>query len=87
MERKKSDMSKSLRPGKDDPRTMSSALNPSVHSCSCRTWGQHSSRVHTLQVHSSVCLITRRQSADASRHIVVLIWTVFVSFHIVSVYK
>lgn len=51
------------------------------------TWKQRSSSVHTLQVHLSVCLMGRRQSADTSRHIVVLIWTVFVSLHIVSVYK
>lgn len=36
---------------------------------------------------SSVCLTARRQPAAASRHVVVLIWTIFVSFHIVSVYK
>ena len=48
------------------------------------TWKQ------TAASHSRVlrvCLTGRRQSGGASRHGVVLIWTVFVSFHVVSVYK
>lgn len=51
------------------------------------TCKQHSSFTLSGASCVCVCLTGRRQSAGASRHVVVLIWTVFVSFHIVSVYK
>ena len=86
-------ISKPLRPGKDEPRTTSSAPNPSIHS-----WGSSRDLETAQQLHTqvlcvcvclSVCLSVtgRQQSTGASHNIVVLIWTVFVLFHIVSVYK
>lgn len=78
-------ISKPLRLGKDAPRTTSSAPNPSVQLGQLQ--GPGDGTAASLSGASCVCLTGRRQSAGASRHVVVLIWTVFVSFHIVSVYK